>query len=164
MNITQLSDNGFFATEILPDELLNELIAMAKSFETVDDIRGNGTLTCKREVSFLFKNTEINNQIIGILEPHIKPITPNYSLMYGLELWRDYPGYTNPTHILHNGSTVHAQSIQKSNRKKHTHIIHTSYTTHTLILKQFCINISGILHTSYRHHTSIIQELVGNIA
>ena len=99
MNITQLSENGFFANEILPDNLLDELSRMAKSFETIDDIRGNGTLSCKREVSFLFKNTEINNQIISILEPYIKPITPNYSLMYGLELWRDYPGYTNPTHM-----------------------------------------------------------------
>jgi hypothetical protein len=99
MNITQLSDNGFFATEILPDNLLNELSRMAKSFEAIDDVRGNGTSLCKREVSFLFKNTEINNQIISILEPHIKPITPNYSLMYGLELWRDYPGYTNPAHM-----------------------------------------------------------------
>ena len=99
MNITQLSDNGFFATEILPDNLLNELATMAKSFETVDDVRGNGTPSCMREVSFLFKNTEINNQIISMLEPHIKPITPNYGLMYGLELWRDYPGYTNPAHM-----------------------------------------------------------------
>lgn len=99
MNITQLSENGFFANEILPDNLLDELSRMAKSFETIDDMRGNGTLSCKREVSFLFKNTEINNQIISILEPYIKPITPNYSLMYGLELWRDYPGYTNPTHM-----------------------------------------------------------------
>ena len=99
MNITQLSANGFFATEILPDRLLDELSRMAKSFETIDDIRGNETLSCKREVSFLFKNTEINNQIISILEPHIKPITPNYSLMYGLELWRDYPGWINPAHM-----------------------------------------------------------------
>ena len=99
MNITQLSENGFFATEILPDNLLNELSSIAKSFETIDDIRGNGTLSCKREVSFLFKNTEINNQIISTLEPHIKPITPDYGLMYGLELWRDYPGWENPTHM-----------------------------------------------------------------
>jgi hypothetical protein len=99
MNITQLSDNGFFATEILPDNLLNKLSRIAKSFETIDDIRGNGTLSCKREVSFLFKNTEINNQIISILEPYIKPITPDYGLMYGLELWRDYPGWTNPAHM-----------------------------------------------------------------
>jgi hypothetical protein len=99
MNITQLSDNGFFATEILPDNLLNKLSRLAKSFETIDDIRGNGTLSCKREVSFLFKNTEINNQIISILEPYIKPITPDYGLMYGLELWRDYPGWTNPAHM-----------------------------------------------------------------
>ena len=63
MNITQLSANGFLATEILPDKLLDELSRMAKSFETIDDIRGNGTLSCKREVLFLFKNTEINNQI-----------------------------------------------------------------------------------------------------
>jgi hypothetical protein len=99
MNITQLSENGFFATGILPDNLLNELSSIAKSFETIDDIRGNGTLHCKREVSFLFKNTEINNQIISILEPYIKPITPDYGLMYGLELWRDYPGWTNPAHM-----------------------------------------------------------------
>ena len=99
MNITQLSDNGFFATEILPDNLLNKLSRIAKSFETIDDIRGNGTLSCKREVSFLFKNTEMNNQIISLLEPYIKPITPDYGLMYGLELWRDYPGWTNPAHM-----------------------------------------------------------------
>jgi len=99
MNITQLSANGFFATEILPDKLLDELSRMAKSFETIDDIRGNGTLSCKREVSFLFKNTEINNQIISTLEPYIKPITPDYGLMYGLELWRDYPGWINPAHM-----------------------------------------------------------------
>ena len=99
MNITQLSENGFFATEILPDKLLNELSRMAKSFETVDDIRGNATSFHMREVSFLFKNTEINNQIISTLEPHIKPITPDYGLMYGLELWRDYPGWINPAHM-----------------------------------------------------------------
>ena len=99
MNITQLSENGFFATEILPDKLLNELSRKAKSFETVDDIRGNATFSHMREVSFLFKNTEINNQIISTLEPHIKPITPDYGLMYGLELWRDYPGWINPTHM-----------------------------------------------------------------
>jgi len=99
MNITQLSDNGFSATDILPDKLLNEISIMAKSFKTIDDVRGNGTLSCKREVSFLFKNTEINNQIISILESYIKPITPGYGFMYGLELWRDYPGYTNPTHM-----------------------------------------------------------------
>jgi hypothetical protein len=99
MNITQISNNGFSATEILPDKLLNEISIIAKSFVTIDDVRGNGTLSCKREVLFLFKNTEINDQIISILEPHIKPITPDYGLMYGLELWRDYPGYTNPTHM-----------------------------------------------------------------
>lgn len=97
MNITPLSDNGFIATEVLPDKLLNDLFDMAKNFELIDDIRRNPS--CKREVSFLFKNTEINNQIIGILEPHIKLITANYGLMYGLELWRDYPGYTNPVHM-----------------------------------------------------------------
>jgi hypothetical protein len=99
MNIIQLSDNGFFATEILPDNLLNELATMAKSFETIDDIRGNITSSHIREVSFLFKNIEINNQIISILEPQIKPITPDYDFMYGIELWRDYPGWTNPTHM-----------------------------------------------------------------
>jgi hypothetical protein len=99
MIITQLSNNGFFATEVLPDTLLNELSDIAKKFELIDDIRGNGTPSCKREVSFLFKNTEINDQIIGILEPHIKLITPDYGIMYGLELWRDYPGYINPAHM-----------------------------------------------------------------
>ena len=95
MNITQLSVNGFFATEILPDNLLNELSNMAKYFELIDNVRGiDGT----REVSFLFKNTEINNQIINILQPQIQYITPDYGIMYGLELWRDYPGYTNPAH------------------------------------------------------------------
>ena len=96
MNINQLSDNGFFAANILPDDLLNELSGMAKYFELIDDIRGIGGT---REVSFLFKNTEINNQIISILQPQIKSITPDYGIMYGLELWRDYPGYTNPVHM-----------------------------------------------------------------
>ena len=95
MNITQLSENGHFATEILPDNLLNELSEMAKYFELLDDVRGGAG---PREVSFLFKNIEINDQIISLLEPHIKLITPDYGVMYGLELWRDYPGYTNPAH------------------------------------------------------------------
>lgn len=124
MIITQLSDNGFVATEVLPDKLLNELSEMAKHFESIDDIRGNGTPSCTREVSFLFKNIEINDQIISILEPHIKPMTPDYGVMCGLELWRDYPGYTNPAHM----DCPEAQNIMIINLNDHSLENGTQYT------------------------------------
>jgi len=87
MKIDQLSTNGYTVTDVFDDVTLSELIEITDSF-TPDKIRPE-----VRHVKFLS-----DKKIINLLHDSFKDLVKNTQPGV-IELWRDYPGYTNGYHV-----------------------------------------------------------------
>jgi hypothetical protein len=90
MKINQISTNGYSVLDVFDDDTLAELIKITDSF-TPDTIRSQGAEVI--HVKFL-----LDNKITNILYDITKELVKNTKLGI-IELWRDYPGYTNEYHV-----------------------------------------------------------------
>lgn len=101
MILNRLSQNGYYANDIFPAEVVSTLLDLCKTFsgDDIHDVRGNPDLGL-REVHMLFKkNSNLEQTLISYIENQIKDITPDFGQLYGFELWRDHKGWINPLHI-----------------------------------------------------------------
>lgn len=101
MNVEQLSKNGYIFSDIFPLSEVEGLLELCKTFSGADihDVRGNPE-TGRRDVCMLFKkDPELEKKLIAIIKSEIKDITPDFGILYGFELWRDYKGWINPLHV-----------------------------------------------------------------
>lgn len=87
MKINQISTNGYAVLDVFDNDTLIKLIKITESF-IPDKIRPE-----VRHVKFL-SDTHIN----GLLQETFKDLVKNTQLGV-VELWRDYPGYTNTYHV-----------------------------------------------------------------
>ena len=87
MKLAQLSTNGYAVTDVFDDVTLSELIEITDSF-TPDKIRPE-----VRHIKFLS-----DKKIINLLHNSFKDLVKNTRPSV-IELWRDYPGYTNGYHV-----------------------------------------------------------------
>ena len=90
MKINQISTNGYSVLDVFDDDTLAELIKITDSF-TPDTIRPQGIEV--RHVKFLSDN-KITNILYDITKELVKNTKPGT-----VEIWRDYPGYTNKYHV-----------------------------------------------------------------
>lgn len=94
MEIKQLSTNGFCVTDIFSKQIFEYLDKVSTSFVPVQVQMY--TETIKREV---FRSTDSTHKIVkNIVHPIASKVTDDFSHICGVELWRDYPGYTNAIH------------------------------------------------------------------
>lgn len=89
MKIEQLSPNGFKLENVFDSELLAEISLRCDTFVPWQTRRSD---TSKREVDQI-----LDDELRVSLAKLFNPVTKTIGL--GIELWRDYPGYTNPYHI-----------------------------------------------------------------
>jgi len=94
MITTKLSANGYQLTDIFESELLAELVALADSFEA-NQIRPHPD--SRREVCY--PSGTVSDKIIDAVRGVIAQVTPEMNRICAVEIWRDYPGYTNTQHI-----------------------------------------------------------------
>jgi hypothetical protein len=87
MKLAQLSTNGYAVTDVFDDDTLAELIEITDSF-IPDKIRPE-----VRHVKFLS-----DKKIIELIQNSFNDLVKNTNFGV-IELWRDYPGYTNAYHI-----------------------------------------------------------------
>ena len=87
MKLARLSTNGYAVTDVFDDATLSELIEITDSF-TPDKIRPE-----VRHIKFLS-----DEKIINLLHDSFKDLVKN-TRPGVIELWRDYPGYTNGYHV-----------------------------------------------------------------
>jgi hypothetical protein len=87
MKINQLSTNGYTVSDVFDNDTLNELIKITDSF-IPDKIRPE-----VRHVKFLS-----DKKITDAIQDKFKDLVKDTH--FGIiELWRDYPGYTNMYHL-----------------------------------------------------------------
>ena len=89
MKIEQLSPNGFKLENVFDSDLLAEISLRCDTFVPWQT---RGSDTSKREVDQI-----LDDELRVSLAKLFNPVTKTNAL--GIELWRDYPGYTNPYHI-----------------------------------------------------------------
>jgi hypothetical protein len=90
MKLDQISANGYAVLDVFDDATLAELIEITDSF-TPDNIRTQGLDV--RHVKFLSAK-----KIVELIHNSFKDLVKNAQLG-SIELWRDYPNYTNLYHL-----------------------------------------------------------------
>lgn len=95
MSIKQLSTNGYEASDVFSNSLLQELVELSTTF-TPTSIRTGGNGTAIREV--LFSTGTIKTKVSKEVVEFLKQLDIN-ARVDAIELWRDHPGYTNYWHM-----------------------------------------------------------------
>jgi hypothetical protein len=97
MNKTQLSENGYYLTDIFDEEVLGQISNLCNEF--IPTIVRPGAPDSTREA--LVIKDGMYKTICDHFKPLIEELTPGYRLMSDItvELWRDNPEYECPWHI-----------------------------------------------------------------
>jgi hypothetical protein len=105
MEINKLSDNGYKISNVLDESLFNEISQLVDTFiptairPTSDrpDLPSPGDT--RREVLLLNKtHPKLKSKLDNYFFQNFSKIIPKLSNYTAIELWRDYPGYTNELH------------------------------------------------------------------
>ena len=91
MKLTRLSEHGYLVESVFDRNTFNNLYNICKLSDMQQE---NDTLRDKIGIT-----GALFNILQRYFEPHLRSITPEFLQIGGMELWRDYGGYTNAYHL-----------------------------------------------------------------
>ena len=94
MNIRQLSLNSYQLTEVFESDKFAQLKNLLETF-TPDYVQSNSAGRREKLAAFNVISKDTFDYLVNI----IKQLTPNFDVVTAIELWRDFPGYTNFDHV-----------------------------------------------------------------
>lgn len=95
MLLTKLSASGYCATNVFDTAQLERIYSLNTGF-TPTSTRTGDDGTALREI--LLVDDDLKQELDAYFIPRLQAVDPTVNTIAAVELWRDYPGYSNGLH------------------------------------------------------------------